>query len=101
MNLVDLIFWHGLYLMIVVAAITAALLAGIWLDIRWCRNVFRPWDYLGAAVFGGDGRHSISAYCGRAKLNGGPRVLVWIGGVIDARFGAGHCTDAARNEELI
>ena len=91
---------HALYLLVAVAAITVALLVGIYLDIQWCRNVFRPWDYLGAALFGGDGKHSISAYCGRVMLKGGPWVLDVLGLVINAIFGALHCENAARREGL-
>ncbi len=99
----SLIVAHALYLLVAIAAITVALLAGIWLDIQWCRNVFRPWDYLGAAIVGGDGKHSISAYCGRAMLNKSSRVAVRIalgllGRLINLIFGSQHCQDAARKE---
>lgn len=97
MNLADLILWHALYLLVAIAAITAVLLAGIWFDIQWCRNVFRPWDYLGAALFGGDGKHSISAYCGANNT-----VIHRIGRtIIDGLFGKGHCTQAALREGLL
>lgn len=91
---------HVLYLLAAIAGITALLVAGIAADIQWCRNVFRPWDYLGAALFGGDGKHSISAYCGRVMLKGGPWVLDVLGLVINAIFGALHCENAARREGL-
>lgn len=103
MTIGDHILLHLFYLLVTVAAITVGLLAGIVLDFQWCRNVFRPWDYLGAAIFGGDGKHSISAYCGRAMLaEGQPTawqiVLVLLGGVINGIFGSLHCQDAARKE---
>lgn len=103
MNLADLFLWHALYLLFAIAAITVLLLAGILVDIQWCRNVFRPWDYLGAAVLGGDGKHSISAYCGRAMLSEDPPTpaniaLVLLGGLINRIFGSLHCENAARKE---
>lgn len=68
--------------------------------IEWFKSNFRAWDHWQAALFGGDGRHSVSAYCGRAMLNGGPWVLIGIGISINAVFGALHCEDAARKEGL-
>ena len=95
-----MIFWHALYLLAAVVAITVLLIAGIAADSPWCKSVFRAWDYLGAALFGGDGKHSISAYCGRVMLQGGPWVLDVLGLIINAIFGSLHCENAARREGL-
>lgn len=68
--------------------------------IAWFKSVFRAWDYGHAAIAGGDGKHSVSAYCGRVMLKGGPWVLDVLGLVINAIFGALHCENAARREGL-
>lgn len=65
--------------------------------IAWFKNVFRGWDYFNAALAGGDGRHSISAYCG-ANNTIIHRVARW---GIDAVFGRGHCYQAAVKEGLL
>lgn len=84
----------------ILAGFTAALVFGAAvLEISWCRNVFRAWDYLGAALLGGDGQHSISAYCGVAIHQGG--ALRFVGYAIDRLFGQGHCVGAARQEGLL
>lgn len=94
---------HLLYVLAAIVVITVVLLAGVAARIEWCRRVFRAWDYLGAALGGGDGRHSISAYCGRAMLSEDPPTpaniaLVLLGGLINGIFGSLHCENAARKE---
>jgi hypothetical protein len=89
---------HALYLLAAIVAITVLLIAGIAADSPWCKSVFRAWDYLGAAIFGGDGRHSISAYCGRAQRDNGPGALQDLAVVIDFIFGKDHCVEAANRE---
>ena len=85
-----------------VALFTIWLVFGMWVKVPyltpWCRAVFRPWDYLGAAIFGGDGRHSISAYCGRAVEERGLWILQFLARRIDSLFGQGHCKKAWMEE---
>lgn len=90
---------HLAYVALACLAITLVLLAGIGARVPHCRELFRAWDNLGAALAGGDGRHSISAYCGRHHANG----TSWICGVllyaaINKVFGAAHCDNAYRAE---
>ena len=92
---------HLFYLLGADLALGGALLLGYGLTgAEWFKSNFRAWDHQQAAIFGGDGKHSVSAYCGRAILNGGPRSLVWGGIGINAIFGALHCENAARREGL-
>lgn len=82
------------YILGSVIAITVLLIVGIHGGSEWCRSVFRAWDYLGAAICGGDGKHSISAYLGRGTT-------IWhrVGRfIVDAMFGQGHCEEAAKKE---
>mgnify|MGYP001591248024 CR=1 FL=1 len=89
---------HLLYLLILIVAITGLLMIGYdATGIAWFKNVFRAWDYLGAAILGGDGKHSISAYCG-ARDGISHQLGRWI---IDGTFGKGHCWVAARREGLL
>lgn len=88
---------HVAYLLGLIFAITGLLLVGSALGIERCRCMFRAWDYLGAAMLGGDGRHSISAYCGAGKAVA-HAVGRWL---IDGIFGKGHCEEAARKEGLV
>lgn len=87
---------HALYVLAAIVGVTCLLLAGFAVTgLAWFKNVFRAWDYLGAALFGGDGRHSISAYCGARPSLHALRVIV------DALFGKGHCFQAAKKEGLL
>lgn len=88
---------HAGYIFATIVLITALLLLGAVLRVVWCQNVFRAWDHLGAALFGGDGEHSISAYTGARAYAGAAYVEVLIDGI----FGEGHCRAAARKEGLL
>ncbi len=88
---------HAAYLLAAIILITVALLVGIVLGSSWCKSVFRSWDYLGAAIFGGDGIHSISAYTGAHAYPG----AAYIEPLVDGIFGKGHCAGAARKEGLL
>lgn len=88
---------HLAYLLVAIVLITAILLIGYGATgLAWFKNVFRAWDYLGAAILGGDGRHSISAYCG-ARDTAAHRIGRF---AIDTLFGVGHCAEAAKREGL-
>lgn len=65
--------------------------------LEWFKSVFRAWDYGHAAIAGGDGKHSVSAYCGANNTR-----IHRIGrAIIDGLFGTGHCTQAALREGLL
>ena len=89
--------FHVLYLLAFDLAVWALLVLGAAADIQWCRSSFRGWDFFHAALLGGDGKHSISAYCGAYRTP--PHLLGrW---AIDLLFGRGHCHEAAVKEGLL
>ncbi len=76
--------------LLALAAIPIALLAIVFDEMPYGKDVIRAMDKLGAAVLGFDGHRTISAECGARDC----KLCSWLCALLD-RVDPGHCAKAA------
>lgn len=84
------------FAVLALVAIPISLVAIVFNEMPYGKDVLRAMDKLGAAVLGWSGRNTISAECGAANC----RFCKLICRMLDA-IQRGHCEGAARREGLL